>query len=45
MGFIPDWAAAVVVVAVIGAVLALIVGEVMSSWREKRRKGDPPSPD
>jgi hypothetical protein len=27
------------------AVVALIVGEMLSSWREKRRKGDRPSSD
>lgn len=45
-GFIPGWALALVAVAVVGALLALIVGEVTSARREKRRREEedrPPS--
>ena len=45
-GFIPGWALALVAVAVVGALVALIVGEVTSARRErKRRDGEerPPS--
>ena len=45
-GFIPGWALALVVVAVLGALVALIVGEVASARREKGQRDEeepPPS--
>ena len=43
-GFIPGWALVLVAIAVVGALLALIVGEVTSARREKRRRDEEDRP-